>query len=107
MAKGPNPYLLYHLLGEILKQEETPLYLWDNDVEQVLDAVHMWIDNVLNRGAERMFIWNQTTNLPSREVLRDSLSAEFDVTDSLEMDHITAIGSRSSFVDHVFCCRSK
>lgn len=95
-----NPYHVYHELGEILKGEATPAYIWENSVEQVLGDIKTWVGTCLRKGAREVCLWNQTTNKPSKEDLIEAMRQDFKVDVILEVEHLKR-NSTEKFLDYV------
>lgn len=105
-SNAPNPYKLYDELGHILRQRKNRAYLWPNDVDTVLADIDKWISTCLDKGAKEVFLWNQTTNTPTKSVLKRFLSKRFKTKHVLNVKHFT-LNKHLEFFDYVFRMTAK
>jgi hypothetical protein len=95
-----NPYETYLQLGEVLYDDSIPHFtFWkDPSADGVCSTVAAWVTGCLEYGARVVFVWNQTTNIPSKEVLEEVLNAKFTCSEVLS---VSLKSEHRRFTDYV------
>lgn len=98
-----NPYYFYIQLGAVLKQElpDRPFPFWaDNNPREVSKEFRSWLSVCFDKKCKEVYVWNQTTNVPSRKMLIGCLKAKFKVEEVRDVIRKSTTSSKR-FTDYI------